>query len=140
MINHITHNGVVSSIDGRKVTVQFVQQSACAGCHAKMLCSSGDAKQRSIVADSYGQNYNVGEMVTVEVTTQLARTAMLYAFVLPTVVALIVLFPAIGWLGEMLACAVSLGALALYYVVLYGFRHKLDRKVVFLLHKVEDIK
>ena len=140
MINHITHNGVVSQVDGRKVTVQFVQQSACAACHAKMLCSSGDAKQRSVVADSFGQEFHVGEAVTVDVTTQLAHTAMLYAFVLPTIVALVVLFPAIGWLGEMLACVVTLGTLALYYVVLYGFRNRLDRKVVFVLHKVEDIK
>jgi hypothetical protein len=29
-----------------------------------------------------------------------------------------------------------LGALVLYYTILYGFRKKLDRRVVFLLHKV----
>lgn len=138
MTNHITHPGVVSKIDGRKVTVQFVQQSACATCHAKMLCTSGDAKQRTIEADSYGQEYHVGDVVTVEVASQLAHMAMFYAFILPTLVALIVLFPAIHWMGEMLACAVTLGALALYYVVMYSLRGKLDRQVVFILHKVNN--
>ena len=136
MINHITHKGVVSHIDGRKVTVRFVQQSACATCSAKMLCTSGESKQRFIEADRYGQKYEVGEEVTVEVTSQLAWTAMFFAFGLPTVVALLVLFPAIAWLGEMLAPVVTLGALVLYYSILYGFRKKLDRRVVFVLHKV----
>jgi len=136
MINHITHKGVVSHIDGRKVTVHFVQQSACAACSARMLCTSGESKQRSIVADSYGQHFEVGEEVTVEVTSQLAWTAMFFAFGLPALVALIVVFPAIGWLGEILAPVAALGALVLYYTILYGFRKKLDRRVVFLLHKV----
>lgn len=135
MNNHITHEGVVSKIEGQQVTVQFVQQSACAGCHAKMLCSSGDTKQRSIVARSYGVSYQIGERVIVEVTNQLAWTAMLYAFGLPAVIALCVLFPVNAWLGEMIACAASLSALAIYYVGLYHFRNKLDRKVVFVLHR-----
>lgn len=135
MNNRVTHEGVISKIDGTKITVQFVQQSACADCHAKMLCTAGDTKQRSIVADSFGVSYSVGEQVTVEVTNQLAWTAMFYAFGLPTILALIVLFPAINLFGEMFACAVELAALALYYVIFYLFREKLDRKVVFVLHR-----
>lgn len=135
MNNHISHDGIITKIEGRQVTVQFVQKSACADCHAKMLCSSGDAKQRSVVADSYGLTYQVGEAVTVEVTTQLAWTAMLYAFVLPTVLALLVLFPAISLCGEIGACLVTLLVLAVYYVILYRFRQRLDRKVVFVLYR-----
>lgn len=135
MSNHVTHDGVITKIEGRQVTVQFVQQSACAGCHAKALCSSGDAKQRSIVADSFGLHYDLGEQVTIEVTTQLARTAVLLAFALPTALALLVLFPTNLWLGEMAACAVTLGAVAAYYIVLYQFRERLARKVVFILHR-----
>ena len=135
MINHITHKGVVSHIDGRKVTVLFVQQSACAACSARMLCTSGESKQRSIVADSYGQHFEVGEEVTVEVTSQLAWTAMFFAFGLPALVALIVVFPAIGWLGEMGACLLVLGILAVYYGIFYLFRNRLEHKVVFVLHR-----
>lgn len=135
MSNHITHDGVVTKIDGRLVTVQFVQRSACADCHAKMLCSSGDAKQRFIEADSYGQTYSVGEEVEVEVTNQLAWTAMLYAFGLPTVLALVVLFSVNGIIGDIMACFASLASLVVYYVILYFFREKLDRKVVFVLRR-----
>lgn len=135
MNNRVTHEGVISKIDGTKITVQFVQQSACADCHAKMLCTAGDTKQRSIVADSFGVSYSVGEQVTVEVTNQLAWTAMFYAFGLPTLLALIILFPAINLFGEMLACATELAVLALYYAIFYLFREKLDRKVVFVLHR-----
>ena len=135
MNNRITHDGVITKIEGSKVTVQFVQQSACAECHARMLCVSGDTKQRSVVANSYGVTYSVGEQVEVEVTNQLAWTAMLYAFGLPTILALVLLFPAISLCGEMLACAAELAVLAVYYVILYLLREKLDRKVVFVLHR-----
>lgn len=139
MNNHVTHDGVVSKIEGRQVTVQFVQKSACADCHAKMLCTSGDTRNRNIVADSYGLTYSIGEQVTVEVTSQLAWTAMFYAFGLPAALVLIALFPAINWIGETGACILALGVLALYYVVLYLLRSKLERKVVFILHRKENI-
>lgn len=135
MNNNVTHDGIITKIEGRQVTVQFVQQSACAGCHAKSLCSSSDAKMRSIVADSYGFPFKIGEPVQVEVTSQLARTAMLAAFGVPTVLALSVLFPMNAWCGEMVACAATLAIIGLYYAVLYMFRARLDRKVVFVLHR-----
>ncbi|MBQ0056966.1 MAG: SoxR reducing system RseC family protein [Bacteroidales bacterium] len=134
MNNRVSHDGVVSKVEGRQVTVQFVQRSACADCHAKMLCTGGDTQQRHIVADSMGETYLVGEEVTVEVTNQLAWTAMFYAFGLPTLIALAVLFSSIGLVGEMWACLVTLLSLAAYYFVLYILRDKLDRKVVFVLH------
>lgn len=139
MSNRITHDGVVIKSDKQTVTVQFVQRSACADCHAKMLCSSGDAKQRSIEVKTYGQSYEVGENVEVEVTSQLAWTAMLYAFGLPTVIALIVLFTSIGLVGEMMACLVTLLSLFVYYVGLWFNRSRLDRKVVFILHRKNQI-
>jgi len=135
MNNHVTHDGVITKIDGSKVTVQFVQQSACADCHAKMLCTSGDTKQRSIVADSYGVSYAVGEKVTVEVTNQLAWTAMFFAFGLPSILALAALFVSLQFVSEIVTCAVVFAVLALYYEILYLYRERLDRKVVFVLHR-----
>ncbi len=130
----ITHEGVVSHVEGSRVTVQFVQLSACAGCHAKMLCS-GDSKRRSVVIEDADSRCQVGEEVVLEVTHRLARTAMLLAFGLPFVLAMLVLFPAISWCGELWACVLTLATIVLYYAILYLFRARLDRKVVFILHR-----
>lgn len=90
---------------------------------------------RSVVADSYGFPFEIGEQVLVEVTSRLARTAMLVAFGVPTVLALFVLFPMNAWCGEMVACVATLAMIGLYYAILYMFRARLDRKVVFVLHR-----
>lgn len=138
MSNNISHDGVVVKVEGRQVTVRFVQSSACSGCHAKQLCAAGDQKERLVVADSYGVPYAVGDAVRVSVTQSLARTAMWYAFGLPVLIAMIAIFPLNAYLGEIWACVAELVLLAVYYYVLYLQRDKLDRKVSFILeHRVE---
>ena len=117
MSNQITHEGVVVKVEGQRVTVQFVQNSACSGCHAKTLCSSGtsDSRQREVVANSYGTPYEVGDYVRVVVSSELAWTAVLLAFVIPMVLALISLFVIVGFTGsEIMGCLVTLLLLGLY--------------------------
>ena len=137
--NHITHEGVVVKVDGQRVTVQFVQNSACSGCHAKTLCSSGtsDSKQREVVANSFGISYEVGDYVRVIVSSGLAWKAVLLAFVIPMLLALICLFTIVGYLGsEMLGCLVTLLLLGLYFLVVWMQRERLERKTEFTLERL----
>jgi len=133
MSNGVSHDGVVTGIEGRKVTVQFVQSSACSGCHARHMCTSGESKQREVVAECWGHSFQVGDAVTISVTHQLARTAMWYAFGLPALLVLAALFPFIAWMGDLGACAAELGLLALYYTAFYLLRNKMERKVCFVV-------
>lgn len=133
MSNGVSHDGVVTKIEGKKVTVRFVQSSACSGCHARHMCTSGDSKEREVVAESYGYSFAVGDAVQVTVSHQLARTAMWYAFGLPAVLVLVALFPLIAWLGEMFACLAELALIAVYYTAFYQLRDKLERKVCFVV-------
>lgn len=135
MSNNISHDGVVVKVEGRQVTVRFVQSSACSGCHAKQLCAAGDQKERLVVADSYGIPYAVGDAVTVSVTQGLARTAMWYAFGLPVLLVVAAIYPLNLCLGEIWACVAELAMVGIYYWVLYLFRDKLDHKVSFILTK-----
>ena len=139
MSNNITHEGVVVKVDGQRITVQFVQNSACSGCHAKALCSSGtsESAQREVIANSYGVPYQAGDFVRVVVTSELAWTAVLLAFVLPMFLALVSLFVVVGITGsEMQACLAALAFLALYFVVLWTQRDRLERKTEFTLEKL----
>jgi len=133
MNNGVSHDGVVTDIQGRMVTVQFVQSSACSGCHARQMCTSGDSKQREVVAECWGHSFQVGDKVTISVSQQLARTAMWYAFGLPAVLVLAALFPFIALMGDMWACLSLLGLIAVYYTVFYQMRDKLERRVCFVV-------
>ena len=130
-MKNITHDGRVVKVEGHQVTVCFIQSSACSGCHAKGICSSQDQAEKIVVADSEGVAYSVGEQVQIIVSNEMAWQAVVLAFMVPLIVAFIALFIAVPQVGEMWACLVTLVVLAIYYVVLFSQRAKLNRKVVF---------
>ena len=134
-MKNITHDGRVIKVEGRQVTVCFIQSSACSGCHAKGICSSQDQAEKIVVADSEGVEYSVGEQVQIIVSNEMAWQAVVLAFMVPLVVAFIALFIAVPQVGEMWACLVTLGVLAVYYLVLFTQRHRLNRKVVFRISR-----
>lgn len=139
MSNNITHEGVVVKVEGQRVTVQFVQSSACSACHAKSLCTGGtsDSAQRKVIANSYGVSYEVGDYVRIIVTSGLAWTAVLLAFVVPMVLALVCLFVVIGYTGsEMIGCLATLAMLAVYFVIVWMQRDHLERKTEFTLERL----
>lgn len=138
MSQNITHEGVVIGVDGQFVTVQFVRHSACSGCHAKALCSSGssESEQRTVVARNYGMAYEIGEPVRVAVSSSLAWSAVIVAFCVPLALALISLFVMVSLTGsEMLACGLTLVLLALYYLVVWLLRDRLERRAEFTLER-----
>lgn len=135
--NNISHTGKVTHIEGDFVTVHFIQNSACSGCHARALCSGGSSESadRTVVARAYGQKYVVGEEVKVFVSQGLAWSAVRWAFMIPLVIAMVALFSLVPAVGEVWACVGTLAVLAVYYSIFYLLRHKLEHKVEFTLSR-----
>lgn len=133
---NITHEGIVMEVDGQWVTVRFVQHSACSACHAKALCTGGtsESAERQVVANSYGISYQPGDKVRVIVGGGLAWSAVVIAFLLPLVLALVCLFVTVGTTdNEVLGCLTTFVVLAIYYLGVWLMRHRLERKVEFTL-------
>lgn len=135
MNKNITHDGVVIGINGEDVKVQIVQHSACSGCHARGACMASDSKEKIIIARSGGVSYSIGDRVTLIGSNSMAWSALGYAFLLPMVIAFVVLFAATDFVGEVGACLLTLAFLAVYYFVLYLCRNKLETKFVFSVEK-----
>lgn len=136
MNKSITHDGVVVEVNGQQVTVRFVQNSACSGCHAKALCSGGSSEsaERRVVANSYGVPYQVGEKVKIIVADGLAWSAVVIAFIVPLCLALACLFVMVKGTGsEWMGSLGTLAALAVYYLIVWTQRAKLERRVEFTL-------
>ena len=135
MSKNITHEGVVVKIDRQDVHVLIVQHSACAGCHAKGACTASDSKDKIIVAKNRGEVFQIGERVLLVGSNSMAWSALAYAFILPLILSIALLFVVSGIVSEAMSCLFVLALLAIYYFILFLFRSKLETKFVFYIEK-----
>ncbi len=137
MEDMIRHNGIVLSTDGESARVEIVQTSACAACKAKGMCMSSESQQKIIDA-RMAEPMKPGDRVEVMVREHLAWRAVLLAYVLPFVVMLAVI---VGLdyatdMSEAVVGTLSLCSIALYYIGLGVFKHKLQKQFSFTARKL----
>lgn len=134
-----TRVGVVVEIEGEKVVVKIEQMSACAGCHSRNFCSSSDKKEKEIeVHTSQADRYAKGDRVKVGISTKLGFKAVLLAFLLPFAVLMLAMVSSlqIAGLDEAVSCLIALLATAVYYLVLYRYRRKIQKQFIFTIEHV----
>ena len=136
MSNTIDHSGVIERIEGSQLFIQIVQQSACADCHAKGMCSASDSKTKIIEVTDFSGKYKAGDTVTVCGKISTGLFAVLLAFVLPicAIVGVIILGNTLQW-NEGISALIGLLALIPYYLALYLFRDQMKKKFVFSIRK-----
>jgi sigma-E factor negative regulatory protein RseC len=139
MSKAITHEGVVIKTEGTQVSVMIVQHSACSGCHARGACTASDQKEKIIVAESLGATFQAGERVMLVGSNSMAWSALTYAFLLPLVLCMVVLFVVGSLAGEAKGALAVFILLAVYYVVLFCFRDKLKTQFSFRVQKLETV-
>ena len=133
----IRHTGVVLSTDGEVAHVEIVQTSACSACKAKSMCMSAESQQKIIDA-VMAEPMQAGDRVEVMVRERLAWKAVLLAYILPFGVMLGViagLQMLTDW-SEAVVGTSSLCGIALYYIVLGAFRHRLQKQFSFTARKI----
>ncbi|OFY40862.1 MAG: hypothetical protein A2Z69_01715 [Bacteroidetes bacterium RBG_13_44_24] len=129
----IEHEGIVKSSDKKSVTVSIISSSACTGCHAEGICSLSGREEKTVEIPGI---YKVvpGESVTVLMKQSSGFAAVFLGYVLPLilVVAMLIILASIS-APELTA---GLGAIAIlipYYLALYFFRKRINRKFTFSL-------
>ena len=132
----ISHDGVVQSVEGECVCVRILQSSACAGCAAKQMCSSAEAKEKLVeVLTPDASRYRVGQEVVLEGRLADGRRAAIIAYGLPLLLLLPALFVS-TWLSgsETQGALWALLTVVLYYLVVYlFFRRRLQSRFSFRL-------
>ncbi|MDR1202147.1 MAG: SoxR reducing system RseC family protein [Tannerellaceae bacterium] len=139
MKNTIHHRGVIEKIADHSIYVKIVQQSACAGCHAKSMCMAADSKEKIVeIPDSSGL-YHVDDAVLVCGQSSMGMQAVLLAFVLPLLLVVIaIIFGTYNRWSEGISALAGLLILLPYYGVLYLLRDKLKKRFIFTLKKTEN--
>ena len=133
----ITHTGIVLSTNGSMARVEIVQTSACSACKARSMCMSAESQQKEMDVVAL-EPLQAGDKVEVQVRERLAWKAVLLAYILPFVVMIgiiIVLDFATDW-SEAITGTLSLCGIALYYLVLNGFKHRLQKQFSFTARKL----
>ncbi|MBP5210424.1 MAG: SoxR reducing system RseC family protein [Bacteroidales bacterium] len=144
-VDKIEHEGTVIEIGKDTVSVEIVNKSACASCHARGVCNASEESVRVIeipyTISSLVEDYQVGEKVNVILGSYLGISAVFLAYVLPLVLLIlsIVLLPVAG-LTELQTGISAIGIVALYYIVLALFRSKLNRVYSFSIEKYQKQK
>ena len=129
----IAHRGRIVSITPEVTTVEIVSEPACSACHARGLCSLGDATVKQVELPTRGwDNYQVGDEVQVVLQASMGHKAVWLAYVVPLLVMVAALLGTLAAGGpELLAGLVAIGAIALYYTTIWLLRSRLKNEYVF---------
>lgn len=133
----IRHTGVVLSTNGTIAHVEIVQTSSCSACKARSMCMSSESQQKEMDVMML-EPMKVGDQVEVEVRERLAWKAVILAYILPFIVmmAVIAILDYITDWSEAVIGTLSLCAIALYYIGLSVFKHRLQKQFVFTARKL----
>ena len=129
----IEHEGIVKSSDKKSVTVSIISSSACSGCHAEGMCSLSGKEEKIVEVPGI---YSVlpGENVKVLMKQSSGFAAVLLGYVLPLVMVLAVLIVLVSAsVPELTAGIGSVAVLVPYYLILYLFRNRMNKKFTFTL-------
>lgn len=131
--SEISHRGRIVAITPEVTTVEIVSESACAACHAKGLCSLGDSTVKQVELPTRGwDNYSVGQEVNVVLRASMGHKAVWLAYVVPLLIMVAVLLGVLSAGGsELLAGLSAIGAIAVYYLIIWLLRGRLRNEYIF---------
>ena len=131
--SEISHRGRIVAITPEVTTVEIVSESACAACHAKGLCSLGDSTVKQVELPTRGwDNYSVGQEVNVVLRASMGHKAVWLAYVVPLLIMVAVLLGVLSAGGsELLAGLAAIGAIAVYYLIIWLLRGRLKNEYIF---------
>ncbi len=126
----VSHEGVITKIDGDTLEIKIIAQSACAACHAKSACTMSDQAEKVLtVPKPEDQEFQLFQKVKVVMAVGQGNKAAVLAYLVPIVLLLAALFICLGiGLSEGLAALIGIAVLIPYYLVLYLCRDKLKKR------------
>lgn len=137
MKGDVSHTGRIVRITPQVTTVAIEQHGACGSCHAAGLCGMADVTEKAVElpTDPYA-SYGVGDQVELVLKASMGMKAVWLAYAVPLVVLLAVILGLIAvGVGEVVAGACGIGAVGLYYFVLWLFRDSLRNEYIFTIKR-----
>lgn len=132
MEEHVSHPGVVVGIGEQDLEIEILSASSCGSCGIKSACGMSEMKEKRItVPRPQDKEFIVGQPVSIIMSARQGNKAALLAYFIPTLIIIVLTVVLSNLIKEWLAALVGIGALAVYYVILYFFRDKLRDKFTY---------
>lgn len=126
MEEHVSHPGVVVGIGEQDLEIEILSASSCGSCNIKSACGMSEMKEKRItVPKPQDKEFIVGQPVSIIMSAKQGNKAALIAYFIPTLIIIVLTVILSNLMKEWLAALVGIGALAVYYVILYFFRDRL---------------
>lgn len=140
-MGEINHIGKVVAVDAGGVSVSVERSGACSNCENKKACMMLDSSNQIMkIKDPNYQNYKIGEAVNVSVNSALGLKAVLWAYVIPVIVLIASIAVSFNcFYSELLQVLFALISVALYYLILYFFRNRIEQKFNLTISKNNEI-
>ena len=131
----IRHTGKIVDFTPETISVEIISEAACASCHAAQLCGMSESKTK--IVDVPAQlGYEPGEEVWVIMKKSMGVKAVTVGYVLPLVVLVVVLLACLlAGASELVSGLSAIGAVGVYYLVIWLFRNKLRNTYTFYIKK-----
>lgn len=134
----ISHEGRVVEITPEYISVEFINKSACATCHAKSVCMASDESIKVIQVDNTLEYalYEVGDEVEILLKRSLGFKAVWISYVIPLIILIVLLLSLSLFIANELIIGASIVvAMAIYYLVIYLCRDKIAKNFIFVIEK-----
>ena len=133
--DEIEHDGIIAEVTPEYISVEIVASSACSSCHAKSLCgmSEDERKVLTLPADPYSE-WAPGDRVRVCTKKSMGLKAVWISYVVPLAILMILILslsPVID--NEPLRGLVAIAGVAVYYLMIWIFRDRLEDEFVFYI-------
>lgn len=136
----IRHRGRVCAITQEGVKVEILNKSMCAACHARSLCSLGDEQIKTVsVKYCDSSMFSIGEEVEVVMRQTMGLKAVLFSYVYPLIILMILLLslPRLN-INELFSALLAGMAVAAYYLILYLCRDRIAKSFIFTIAKLNN--
>lgn len=133
----VSHTGRVVRITPQLTTVSIEQHGACSACHAAGLCGMSEVTEKAVeVPTDPHAGYKEGDQVEVVLKASMGMKAVWLAYGIPIVVLLVVILglDALGAV-ELSSALGGVGAVALYYLILWLLRGRLQNEYIFTIKR-----
>lgn len=133
----IDHEGIIVHIEKDVAHVKIDSQSACSACHAKGVCGAADQEEKFLDVTLYGESYEKGELVKVQVAKRMGFKAVALGYFYPFLLLMLVLVITLAAdVPELKAGSFALLSLIPYYLGLYLARKRIESSFTFSIQKI----
>lgn len=136
MEHRVSHEGIVTEIDNNNIQIKILSKSACASCNIKTACNMSEMQEKIItIAAPKDKELTVGQEVRVSIALGQANKAVIFAYVIPSIILISMIFILNGFkIDEGINALISIGSLIPYYLILFLFKDKIKRNFEYEIH------